>query len=176
MTTEDQKIFFPRLLELIGVPNTRNNRNFMYAWSSAESSKAKNNPLATTWKTEYSSYFNCLKKDASGNCILGVQNYKTMEIGLSATAKTLKQDFYKAIIKHLKKDTDTVYRGNLAMKAAFDKWGTTYKLFLTRYENGKYGKVKSGTGGSTLPWLLAAAAAITVTAATSGKRKRQGFR
>lgn len=176
MTTEQQRQFARDILKGLGIEFSVPRVNFLYAWFSAESTKAKNNPLATTWdmRNYGATFFNCLKKDAAGKCIFGVQNYPTYEIGLNATLKTLKQDFYKPIVAHLKKGSNTVYSGNLAMKAAFDKWGTTYKLFLTRFENGKYGKVKSGTGrGGAMPWLLAAAAGLL--AAGAGKRKRQGF-
>ena len=113
--------FYAEILKKIGAPVTKSNMEFMYAWRQAEGGKAKNNPFNTTWDLPGSSFYNCLKKDALGNCISGVRNYQSEMDGIEATVKTLNKNIYKGIVDSLKRGDSSFNTGQELKKSP---WGT----------------------------------------------------
>jgi len=159
MTVAEQQKFARDILTRLGIPISSARVNFLYAWFASENTKAKYNPLATTWAATGSTFFNCLKKDGSGKCTIGVRNYPTWEMGLDSTVKTLKLDYYTSIIDFLKSGKNVVNENDKDLRKAFDTWGTRYDNFLGKYKSGNYGKVtKSGTNVAGTVLLLAALA------------------
>lgn len=77
----------------LGIPHDRTNHAFLVAWANAEGTSAKNNPLATTLKKPGST-------GLSGNPD-GVQEYPTPELGVQATADTIRN--YPSIMAALKR-------------------------------------------------------------------------
>lgn len=77
----------------LGIPHDRTNHAFLVAWANAEGTSAKNNPLATTLKKPGST-------GLSGNPD-GVQEYPTPELGVQATADTIRN--YPSILAALKR-------------------------------------------------------------------------
>lgn len=71
--------FAKLLLRKIGAPVTQRNLWALVSWMQAEGSEAKFNPLATTQDMPGATNFNSV----------GVKNYKSLEQGVEATAKTL---------------------------------------------------------------------------------------
>ena len=65
----------------------------LVAWEPYENTSACWNPLATTWEMDVVCHFNCLRRDAAGNCIMGVQHYQNQYLGFRATANTLNQGY-----------------------------------------------------------------------------------
>lgn len=142
--------FAKDILAGLGLNSTPERMLFMLSWFQAEGmlSSAENvayNPLATTWKMPGSTNYNCLKKDAAGNCLIGVQDYPDYATGLAATLKTLKQEtFYPAIRKALQDNVKAINEEDPGLKHDFGLWGTTYNLFKKVYAS-KGGKVLPGT-------------------------------
>ena len=92
----------------------------LVAWEPYEDTSACWNPLATTWKMNVVCYFNCLRRDEAGNCILGVQHYQNQDMGVQATANTLNQGYYDAIRRMLRLETFD----REGLRAALRTWGT----------------------------------------------------
>jgi len=78
MTTREQ--YAKLVLKELDCPVTRDNLLALISWMHAEGSVAKFNPLATTQDMPGATIFN----------YASVKNYPTLEIGVEATAKTLK--------------------------------------------------------------------------------------
>jgi hypothetical protein len=106
--------FYKGILKGIGAPITPENMKFLYAWRKGESTKARNNPFATT------------KKGFNGKSIpsstAGVKNYKTPQNGIDATVATLKNGHYNCIVDGLK---NNIGAANIAKCSSDLKtWGT----------------------------------------------------
>lgn len=86
--------------------------NWISAWTKAEGTKARFNPLATTWDNGDNTLFNSV----------GVRNYKSREAGISATVKTLRGNHpgYATIIDGIL--TNNVAKCNAGLAKA--PWGT----------------------------------------------------
>lgn len=115
MTTRED---FARLfLEAIDAPVTQRNLWAVVSWCQAEGSEARFNPLATTQEMPGATNFN----------YKGVKNYKTLEQGVEATAKTLNygadRDIYgyKPIRRRLRRNVWAYW----TLRAVEDSiWGT----------------------------------------------------
>lgn len=94
----------------LGLPHNRATHDFLVAWSMAEGTKARFNPLATTLREPGSTSFNSV----------GVQNYATPESGVQATADTIKQ--YPTIMAVLRGKASPF--GNPSLNAELNKWVT----------------------------------------------------
>lgn len=105
--------FFVDLLGELGAPVTDENLRFLRAWSQAEGTGAANNPLATTkGGYEGESDFNRA----------GVKVYPTSDIGVRATADTLRLNHYRPILAGLRSgETDAE---ELGRRVAQSPWGT----------------------------------------------------
>ena len=113
--------FFVEVLErLADVPVSDFAVDALVAWEPYEDTSACWNPLATTWKMNVVCYFNCLRRDEAGNCILGVQHYQNQNMGVQATANTLNQGYYDAIRRMLRSETFD----REGLRAALRTWGT----------------------------------------------------
>jgi hypothetical protein len=131
----DDKDFYQEILKGIGAPVTKDNMEFMYAWRQSEGGEARNNPFNTTHDKPGSTFYNCLSKGKSGQCIHGVKNYKTERDGVDATISTLKNGKYNNIIDALKKGNNSM---STAMALKNSPWGTgdlTIKV-LKGYQSG----------------------------------------
>lgn len=107
--------FADALLTDLDAPLVDANRSFLILWMRAESgtsSKVRNNPLNTSWRTAGSTTFNDH----------GVQHYPDIATGLRATASTLQLDYYKALLSQLRSGRATPSR--LARELARSPWGT----------------------------------------------------
>lgn len=106
--------FVDALLQAIGAPVNAANRLLVAAWISAEGTKARFNPLATTQSAPGASNFNSV----------GVKNYPTFAAGVHATAQTLQNGRYPGILSSLRSGTaapnDVVNR----YAREFNTWGT----------------------------------------------------
>jgi hypothetical protein len=94
MSIENRKKFFKKVLEQIGIPDNNNAFDFLMMWSNHEISKATNNPLNTSYDMKnplIQSKFNSH----------GVKNYISEDVGVTATAKTLKLGYYKNLLRAL---------------------------------------------------------------------------
>jgi len=106
--------FYKGILSGIGAPVTPENMKFLYAWRKAESTKARNNPFATTKKG-----FNGKSVSSSS---AGVKNYRTPQDGIDATVATLKNGHYNCIVDGLK---NNIGAANIAKCGSDLKtWGT----------------------------------------------------
>lgn len=118
---EVDRRFFVKVIErLNNVPLSDFALEALMAWKPYENTSACWNPLATTWKMEVVCYFNCLKRDAAGNCIVGVQNYQNEDMGVRATANTLNLSYYDAIRKMLRREAFEREK----LRSALATWGT----------------------------------------------------
>ena len=105
------KNFYMKLLESLGAPISDENMKFMYAWRQAEGKGGKNNPFNTTWNLNGSTTMNSA----------GVRNYLTLEDGMVATVKTLKNGRYGCILDGLRND---IGAANIAKCESLKTWGT----------------------------------------------------
>jgi hypothetical protein len=105
------KNFYAKLLENLGAPISEENMKFMYAWRQAEGRGGTYNPFNTTWNLPNSTTMNSA----------GVRNYASLEDGLVATIKTLKNSRYECIVSGLKND---IGAANIARCESLKTWGT----------------------------------------------------
>jgi hypothetical protein len=120
-TTDDE--FYEDILSCIGAPKTKSNMEFFYAWRQSEGAKAKYNPFNTTKLKDNTTFYNCLKRDSSGNCVSGVRNYNSRQDGIDATCETLKLQYYSTILSQLRKGD--VPASTIASNfSELETWGT----------------------------------------------------
>ena len=128
----EDKNFYAKLLENLGAPITEENMKFMYAWRQAEGKGGTYNPFNTTWNLPGSTTMNSA----------GVRNYKTIEDGLTATVKTLKNGRYDCIVNGLKND---IGASNIARCESLKTWGTgdLVAKVVSSYNSGSSPKIAS---------------------------------
>lgn len=107
--------FFRLVLGGLNVPVSDNNLNQLLTWANHEGGDAHYNPLNTTkvvnkGETDYNSAH--------------VKNYPDFSTGVDATVRTLKLNYYAAILDALRQDKPT-WKGNSSIVAALNTWGTT---------------------------------------------------
>lgn len=91
--------FFSRVLSEVGIPYSDFASNALENWANCEFTNAMWNPLATTWTSGIDA---SLRSDFNSNGGYPVQNYLAENIGIEATASTLKLTYYKSIVDMLK--------------------------------------------------------------------------
>ena len=124
--------FYAKLLENLGAPVSEENLKFLYAWRQSEGKAGKFNPFNTTWKLPGSTDFNSV----------GVKNYQTLEDGMIATIKTLKNGRYNCIVDGLKND---IGASNIAKCESLKTWGTgdLVAKVVRSYESGSSPNIKN---------------------------------
>jgi peptidoglycan hydrolase-like protein with peptidoglycan-binding domain len=130
-----QKNVYANILQLLDAPITEENLKFLYAWRQSEGKAGDYNPFNTTHSMPESVKVNSH----------GVRSYKTLEDGLTATIKTLKNGRYDCIVNGLKNDIGAI---NIANCQSLKVWGTDKNLLLrvlAGYDNGAEPKLKSLT-------------------------------
>lgn len=122
--------FYEKLLENLGAPISNENLKFLYAWRQAEGKSGRFNPFNTTQNMPGATNFNTV----------GVKNYRSMEDGMVATIKTLKNGRYDCIIRGLK---DDIGASNIARCRSLETWGTGTLVYrvIQGYEGGSTPKV-----------------------------------
>ncbi len=122
--------FYEKLLDNLKAPVTDENLKFLYAWRQAEGKAGKFNPFNTTHGMPGATNFN----------EVGVKNYRSMEDGLVATIKTLKNGRYTCIIKGLR---DNIGAINISKCRSLETWGTGTLVYrvLQGYEGGATPKI-----------------------------------
>jgi hypothetical protein len=128
----EDKNFYAKLLENLGAPISDENMKFMYAWRQAEGKGGTYNPFNTTWKMPNSTTMNSV----------GVRNYASLEDGLVATVKTLKNGRYDCIVNGLKND---IGASEIARCESLKTWGTgdLVAKVVNSYNNGANPKIAS---------------------------------
>ena len=126
------KNFYERLLTELGAPVTSENLKYLYAWRQAEGKGGKYNPFNTTWKRPGSTKMNSA----------GVQNYASLEDGMVATLKTLRNGFYDCIVNGLKND---IGAAQISKCPSLKTWGTgdLVAKVVRSYESGSSPNIKS---------------------------------
>ena len=124
------KNFYAKLLENLGAPISDENMKFMYAWRQDEGKGGIYNPFNTTWNLPNSTTMNSA----------GVRNYASLEDGLVATIKTLKNGRYDCIVNGLKND---IGASNIATCESLKTWGTgdLVAKVVNSYNNGASPKI-----------------------------------
>jgi murein DD-endopeptidase MepM/ murein hydrolase activator NlpD len=126
------KNFYAKILENLNAPVTDENMKFMYAWRQAEGKGGTYNPFNTSW-------------DLPGSTVMnshGVRNYKSLEDGMIATVKTLKNPRYRCIVNGLRDDIGAI---NVAKCESLKTWGTGDLVVkvVNGYNNGAKPKLAS---------------------------------
>lgn len=126
------KNFYERLLTELGAPVTSENLKYLYAWRQAEGRGGKYNPFNTTWKRPGSTKMNSA----------GVQNYMSLEDGMIATLKTLRNGYYDCIVNGLKND---IGAAQIAKCPSLKTWGTGNLVakVVKSYESGASPNIKT---------------------------------
>ena len=102
------------VLAKLGAPNNVATAKFLSDWHGYEQSACANNPLNTT-----------LVRSGSTACnMAGVQSYPTPTEGAAATAATLENGYYPAIVAALRSGDPYTYGDPSAVAAQITKWGT----------------------------------------------------
>lgn len=124
--------FYAKLLENLGAPVSEENMKFLYAWRQAEGRGGKFNPFNTTWTLPGSTSMNSH----------GVKNYQTLEDGMVATIKTLKNGRYNCIVDGLKND---IGASEIAKCESLKTWGTgdLVAKVVSSYNAGSSPKIKA---------------------------------
>lgn len=127
--------FASGILGGIGAPDSPSNHSFIIAWMGGENTNARNNPLATTQPAQGTSDFNSI----------GVKNYPSPQVGLTATVQTLLNGYYNGIVSDLRK-------GNVAPQSIINNnaselgtWGTGAGLVSTRFTQLQAGQISSAS-------------------------------
>lgn len=136
--TSSDDDFYKKVLEGIGAPHTPENMKFLYAWRQAEGGSAKNNPFNTTKKWEGDSPY--------GKNVAGVKNYQTVQDGIDATIKTLKNGYYDCIVNGLKNNIGAL-KISQSCDSSLKTWGThgstdLITQVINQYERGSKPKPK----------------------------------
>jgi peptidoglycan hydrolase-like protein with peptidoglycan-binding domain len=123
--------FYEKLLENLDAPISNENLKFLYAWRQSEGKAGKFNPFNTTHGMPGATDYNSV----------GVKNYRSLEDGMVATIKTLKNGRYNCIIQGLR---DDIGASNIAKCKSLETWGTgdlVYRV-IQGYEGGASPKIK----------------------------------
>jgi len=130
MTDLTNQNYYVKLLENIGAPVSEENLKFLYAWRQAEGKGGKFNPFNTTQPMPGAVTINSH----------GVKSYQTLEDGMVATIKTLKNGKYNCIIDGLLND---IGADNIAKCQSLKTWGTGDLVVkvLSGYNKGSKPKV-----------------------------------
>jgi peptidoglycan hydrolase-like protein with peptidoglycan-binding domain/murein DD-endopeptidase MepM/ murein hydrolase activator NlpD len=125
------KNFYERILKELGAPVTSENLKFLYAWRQAEGKGGRYNPFNTTWKLPGSTNMNKV----------GVQHYKSLEDGMIATLKTLRNGRYSCIVDGLKND---IGASQISKCSSLKTWGTgdLVAKVVNSYEKGASPSIK----------------------------------
>ena len=126
------KNFYERLLTELGAPVTSENLKYLYAWRQAEGKGGRYNPFNTTWKRPDSTKMNSH----------GVQHYTSLEEGMIATLKTLRNGYYDCIVNGLKND---IGAAQISKCPSLKTWGTGNLVakVVKNYESGSSPNIKS---------------------------------
>lgn len=124
--------FYKKLLENLGAPVTQENLTFLYAWRQAEGKAGKFNPFNTTQGMPGATNYNKV----------GVKNYQSIEDGMVATIKTLKNGRYTCIVDGLR---NNIGADRIADCQSLHTWGTgdLVKKVLNGYVMGGKPKPKN---------------------------------
>jgi peptidoglycan hydrolase-like protein with peptidoglycan-binding domain len=125
------KNFYERILKELGAPVTSENLKFLYAWRQAEGKGGRYNPFNTTWKLPGSTNMNKV----------GVQHYKSLEDGMIATLKTLRNGRYNCIVDGMKNDAGAT---EISKCTSLKTWGTgdLVAKVVNSYEKGASPRIK----------------------------------
>jgi peptidoglycan hydrolase-like protein with peptidoglycan-binding domain len=123
---------YQKILESLGAPTSEENMKFMIAWRQAEGSGGKYNPFNTTQNMPGAVSINSH----------GVKSYLTLEDGIVATIKTLRNGRYNCIINGLVND---IGAENIAKCESLKTWGTgnLVSKVIDGYNRGASPKIKS---------------------------------
>ena len=126
------KNFYERILQELGAPISDENMKFLFAWRQSEGKAGKYNPFNTTHKMPNSTNFNKV----------GVKNYQSLEDGLVATIKTLRNGRYDCIVNGLKNDIGAY---QISKCPSLKVWGTgdLVSKVIKGYEAGASPKIGS---------------------------------
>jgi hypothetical protein len=100
------------LLKSLGAPVTAENLRFIDAWTKAEGTKARFNPLATTRNAPGATAFNSV----------GVRNFPSYRVGVEKTRDTLLNGYYDPIVSLMRSGKATAR--DMASAVAESPWGT----------------------------------------------------
>ena len=121
------------MLSAIGAPATAANISFLDAWQAAEGGSATYNPLNTTQPSAGATNYNSV----------GVKNYASAQQGAAATAQTLANGYYPAILAGLQSG-NPLSQNSASLASELSTWGTG-PGFLSNLGNG-------GTASSVSPF------------------------
>lgn len=123
---------YQKILEGIGAPVSDENIKFMVAWSQAEGKGGKYNPFNTSHEMPGSISINSH----------GVKSYRTLEDGIIATIKTLKNGRYNCIVNGLVND---IGADKIAKCESLKTWGTgdLVAKVIAGYNSGAKPQIKS---------------------------------
>lgn len=122
LQNKQDKLIYTKILNRLGISNpTENQYTFLYAWKTAEASRASWNPFNTTLQLKNKEDYSPLGCDRNQNAGNPVKNYKTEDIGIEATVLTLSNSRYASLVNNLKKDASLQI---LSTDPSLNTWGT----------------------------------------------------
>ena len=125
------------MLAAIGAPNTAGNLAFLDSWHAYEGGTATNNPMNTTQPEPGASLYNSV----------GVRNYTSPKQGTTATAATLENGHYPALLAALRSGDPYTYIDPNGVAANLGTWGSSTFVPVYLLKAGSPG----GTGGTPPP-------------------------
>lgn len=141
MAGYDYNVFTTGVLKAAGLPVTRRNLEFITnVWIPSEGTAARYNPLATTTRRPGSTAFN-------RNAGFPVQNFASLQDGISATAQTLRNGRYGPLVNLLARGNASM--NDLAKAVQQSPWGTKQGL-IGQLAAGSKASFSSGSATSPI--------------------------
>jgi hypothetical protein len=130
------------VLNAIGAPVNDVNVAFLDAWQTIEGGGGTYNPLETTQSAPGAT--NVITPSGQ---VLGVKNYPNSNIGAMATAQTLQNGLYNAIVNALKAGTGAFFGGDVA--AALGHWAPNDPTYARDVLTAAGNNIAGGQTGAT---------------------------
>lgn len=125
------------MLAAIGAPNTAGNLAFLDSWHAYEGGTATNNPMNTTQPEPGASLYNSV----------GVRNYTNPKQGTTATATTLENGNYPALLAALRSGDPYTFFNPQGVAANLKTWGSSTFVPVYLLKAGS----PAGAGGTPPP-------------------------
>lgn len=121
--------FNTRLCQKLDLSPTPWLLTFLHRWAAGENTGAAYNPFATTWEdpqleNPVNRWWNTFEDEKTGT-IRHVRNYRSLEAGVEATARTIRQPAYYATIRSVLNKQAISPADRPKLVADIRTWGTT---------------------------------------------------
>ena len=135
----DFTIFKNKLAKALNIDLRPELHRFFDAWRASEDTDATFNPFASAWPgVNYKTWsldpeMTIFNYNEKGETL--VKNYSKLDLGVDATAKTLKQPGFVNLLESIQDDSKTAEEIVESSRAEIDQWGTGAELMLKKLKS-----------------------------------------